>query len=109
MLITRRAYLATTAIVLAAACSGDSSPTASAPPPPAAMAIVSGNAQSADRSTSLAQPLRVKLADAAGVGVAGKTVTFAVQSGGGSLSAPSAVTSSDGIAQVTWTLGAQIG
>ena len=39
----------------------------------------------------------------------GATVTFAVQSGGGSISAASAVTNSTGVASVDWTLGKSVG
>jgi len=70
---------------------------------------IAGNGQVATPSSVLGTPLRVKLVDRLGIGIAGQTVAFTVTTGGGTLSAPSAVTGADGTAQVTWTLGAANG
>ena len=45
------------------------------------------------------------LRDRLGAPVAGKVVTFAVVSGGGSVSVPSATTDADGVARTDWRLG----
>ncbi len=50
-------------------------------------------------------PPTVKVADQIGAGVQGVTVDFAVTSGGGSLTAASAVTDANGLASVGWTIG----
>jgi hypothetical protein len=47
--------------------------------------------------------------DPAGVPVPGVTVTFVVTEGGGSVSSPTSVTNSEGIATVAWTLGPSLG
>lgn len=54
-------------------------------------------------------PARVLLQDRLGAPVPGVSVAFTVREGGGSLSAPSAVSDANGIAAVTWTLGKQAG
>ncbi|HET7462354.1 MAG TPA: leishmanolysin-related zinc metalloendopeptidase [Longimicrobium sp.] len=69
----------------------------------------SGDTQTGTINGALAVPVRVKLVDRLGQGIAGKTVSFAVTTGGGSLSAASAVTEADGTAAVTWTLGGNLG
>ncbi len=68
-----------------------------------------GDAQIGSVSGTLPAAVRVKLVDRLGVGVAGKTVNFAVSAGGGTLSAASAMTEADGTAGVTWTLGSATG
>ena len=86
------------------------------PPPsspsatPAAIAISAGNGQQAEPGAAVAIKPAVLVTDASGQPVSGATVTFAVDSGGGSLSATSAVTGSNGIATAgTWTLGSAEG
>ncbi|HYH80756.1 MAG TPA: leishmanolysin-related zinc metalloendopeptidase, partial [Longimicrobium sp.] len=58
---------------------------------------------------TLPTPVRVKLVDRLGAGVPGKTVTFTVSGGGGTVSSATAVTEADGTAAVNWTLGATPG
>ena len=65
----------------------------------------SGNAQSGVVGASLAQPLVVKVAASDGVGVAGTQVTFAVASGGGSVTNATATSDVNGLAQTTFKLG----
>jgi hypothetical protein len=72
-------------------------------------ATASGDAQTGTAGAALAQPIVAKVAASDGVGVAGTTVTFAVASGGGSLSPLTAVSDANGLAQTTWTLGTGAG
>jgi uncharacterized protein YjdB len=78
-------------------------------PRPAAIAVTGGNAQTATAGTALAQPVTVQVKAADSLGVAGVTVTFAVASGGGTVTASTATTDSSGHASVGWTLGAVAG
>lgn len=71
--------------------------------------IVSGNDQSADVGTTLALPFVVIVKDANRDPMAGVTVTFELQSGGGSLSTASIETDGEGLAQTTLTVGALSG
>ncbi len=82
--------------------------TATATGTPAATIVkVSGDSQSVAAGTA-AQPLVIKVADASGNPVQGVTVNFAT-TGGGTLSATSAVTNASGQAQVVLTTGATAG
>ncbi len=77
--------------------------------PPTQLGMVSGNNQSGEAGAPLPNPLVVEVRNAAGNPVAGYPVTFAVGSGGGSVSVTGAqTTGSDGRAQVTATLGTPI-
>lgn len=79
----------------------------------AAIAALSGSGQTGivgkPLPTVLPQPLIVKVTAADGLPVAGTVVTFAVASGGGSVSAATATTDTLGLAQTTWTLGGTVG
>lgn len=70
-----------------------------------------GDGQSAPAGASVSVPPAVRLLDAASNPIVGASVTFAVTSGGGSLTDPTTVTTdASGIAQVGgWTLGAPPG
>jgi hypothetical protein len=76
---------------------------------PATITISSGDGQTGTVNTALANPIVVKVEDVDGDDVAGATVTWAVASGDGTLSAVTGTTGSDGTAQVTWTLGPTAG
>lgn len=77
---------------------------------PASLAKVAGDNQSATVGTAVSTPPRVKVADSFGNGVPGVTVTFAVASGGGSVTGPTPTTGADGTAAVgSWTLGPTAG
>lgn len=78
-------------------------------PVPSAIVKASGDGQSALTGAAFAQKLRVRVIASDALGVAGRTVNFAVTSGGGSVSEPSVVTDVDGFAEVTWTAGATAG
>ena len=77
--------------------------------PPARLEATAGNAQTGAVGTQLPQNLVVRLTDDLGNPKAGVTVTFTVTSGGGTVSAPSAVTDVAGTASVRWTLGSVVG
>jgi len=77
---------------------------------PAAMVIQAGNGQSAPVGTAVATAPSVRINDANNNPVAGVAVTFAVASGGGSLTGGSQTTSAGGVATVgSWTLGTTAG
>ncbi len=78
-------------------------------PKAASIEVVSGSAQSGIAGAQLAQPLVVRARATDNLPIEGVTVQFAVTAGGGSVSAASAVTDSNGLAQVSWTLGATLG
>jgi hypothetical protein len=78
--------------------------------PAAAVSVSAGNAQTAQVSTAVATAPAVRVDDANGNPVSGVAVTFAVGSGGGSVTGGSATTSSNGIATAgSWVLGATAG
>lgn len=69
----------------------------------------SGDFQRGTVGTALGSPLRVQAYDLRGAPAVGVTITFAVASGGGTVSEGSVVTGADGIAATTWTLGTTSG
>jgi adhesin/invasin len=76
----------------------------------ASVGIMAGNNQSATAGTAVATPPRVLVRDAANNPVVGLSVGFAVATGGGSVTGPTATTGADGTAAVgSWTLGASAG
>jgi alpha-tubulin suppressor-like RCC1 family protein len=77
--------------------------------PAASLVLSSGGGQSAYTSAALAQPVIVRVMDAVGNPVFGATVNFAVVTGGGSVSPANGTSSSSGLVQTTWTLGATAG
>lgn len=75
--------------------------------PPAAIAKVAGDNQQGRAGSAVPVPPSVLVTDAAGNPVSGATVTFAVASGGGSVTGAAATTGANGRATVgSWTLGA---
>ena len=77
--------------------------------PPSAITKVSGDNQSGRPGAALANPFVVEVIDENDDPVSGVTVTFAVTAGGGTLSAESATTNSNGRTQTTLTLGSEPG
>lgn len=75
-----------------------------APAPPTTVQVLSGGFQSAVAGATLADSVVVRVVNRFGEGVASQVVTFAV-TGGGSVSATSAVTDASGRAAVRWTTG----
>jgi len=92
-------------LVLATAC--DKSVTAPVRPgPPTRLELTTGDAQSALAGTAVANPLSVTVRDSRGLAVPNATVTFSVQTGGGTVSPSTVVSNATGVAGgVTWTLG----
>ena len=76
---------------------------------PASMAIAAGNNQSGPVNSNLKSPLKVKVKDAAGNGVAGVSVTFSDGGAGGAVSPITATTDSGGFASTTYTTGTKAG
>jgi hypothetical protein len=84
--------------------------TATAIVPPGSVALSAGDNQGAMAGTALPTRPAVLVKDASGNPAPGKTVTFAVTGGGGSLTGAVVTTDANGIAAVgSWTLGAQGG
>lgn len=80
------------------------------PGPASALSIVAGDGQTSAAGSPVATLPAVKVADAFGNAVPGFSITFAVASGGGTVTAVAATTNSSGIATVgSWTLGTTIG
>jgi len=109
---------ATSVLALAsviASCSsgptGPPTPPPPPPPPPASNVVVSGgDEQVAAPGEAVATAPEVRVTNSQGQGVAGVSVSFAVISGGGSVSNPNTTTNSQGRASPgTWTLGGQAG
>ena len=74
--------------------------------PTTQFAILDGNAQFGSQSALVSAPLRVRVRDTFNNPVAGTTVNWMVDAGGGSLAASTSVTNVDGIAVApAWTLG----
>ena len=76
---------------------------------PVSPIAVAGNGQTATVLTALPQALQVKIEDRLGNAIPGATVSYTVVSGGGTLSAATATTTSGGLASVQWTLGRTAG
>jgi hypothetical protein len=76
---------------------------------PASIAIASGNNQSGAVLSVLRDSIIALVTDQGGNASAGATVTFAVITGGGTLSAATVSSGADGRAGVRWTLGSASG
>ncbi len=94
-------------------CGGDPSGPGTPPPPsgpvettPTSVAIAAGNSQATAPGTAVAMAPAVVVRDDASHGVAGVTVTFTVEAGGGSMIAETAQTDANGVAtSAGWRLG----
>ncbi len=76
----------------------------------ASITKVAGDAQLAQIQTAVAIAPSVLVKDSAGFAVPGATVTFTVQTGGGSTAGSAVVTNASGVATIgAWVLGAQTG
>jgi adhesin/invasin len=76
---------------------------------PSVIQIVSGNGQSGQAGAALGAQLVVQVLDDADNPVSGATVTWSIESGGGSVSPTSGQTDAQGRAAATWTLGPTTG
>lgn len=79
------------------------------PGPPTSLQAVSGNGQSGLPGQQLPNPVVVRLVDAMGNGLAGRSVAWPVATGGGTITAAATTTDAAGRASATWTLGPAIG
>jgi hypothetical protein len=79
------------------------------PSNPTTLAAVSGNGQIAPAGFEVAEDLVVLLTDANGNGVGGRSVTWVVGAGGGTVSPQNSTTDPNGLASTRWTLGATAG
>jgi hypothetical protein len=70
---------------------------------------VSGNNQRGEPGQQLGEPLVVRLVDDDGNGIPGRAVSWIVGTGGGSVSAATSNTGSNGEAETRWTLGSSPG
>ncbi len=95
-------------LLLAAATLRCSDGTIDPPGGAARIELVSGNEQDATVGTTLPDPLLVRVTDENGDPVAGVAVAWEAQ-GGGSVSASSVASGSDGLASVRRTLGSTVG
>ncbi|HEX6038664.1 Ig-like domain-containing protein [Longimicrobium sp.] len=77
------------------------------PPGPAALEVVSGNNQQGTAGGALGEMLVVRVVDAQGRPLAGRTVSFAA-AGGGTVTPASEQTGDEGQAGATWVLGASV-
>lgn len=73
------------------------------------LVLVSGNNQRGEPGQQLREPLVVRLVDSDGNGVPGRAVSWIVGTGGGSVSAATSNTGSNGQAETRWTLGSSSG
>lgn len=110
----RLSLLCTTPLtILVAACGGGDGGTDPTPPPPppppvpGALAAVSSQSQTATVGQSV--QVTVRVATTGGAPISGATVSFAVQSGGGSVSAASVTSDAQGQASTSWTIGTTAG
>jgi endoglucanase len=71
--------------------------------------VVSSAQLSGEPGFRIAEPVRVRVVDSRGEGMAGELVSFAVVSGGGSVEPATDTTDAEGIATTEWQLGPQPG
>lgn len=112
MFTVHRFGLFFTLVVATAVACGDSGTSDPDPDPdttPAALLIEGGNNQSAEVGVALGAPLIVRVENAAGDPLNGKTIDWSVESGGGSLGSSSSTTNAQGLAQATYTVGSAAG
>lgn len=102
--VMRLPYLFTATLLATAACHGSTNPNTDVN-----LAVTAGNQQSGVIGAALATPLAVKATDALGAALGGIVIDWSVQSGGGSVTPTSSVTSTSGIAMASFTLGAAVG
>ncbi len=101
--------LAFAAIAAAIACNPATDTQVDTPATPANIEIFVGDSQSSVVNAVLITPLSVVVKDAHGAAVSGATVTWTVDDGGGTVSAATSLTSSEGRASTIFTLGSTLG
>jgi hypothetical protein len=100
--LPRVALLASLLAASAASCGGGDGPAA---PTGTTLIKFAGDEQDGSPGDTLFFPLVVRAADAQGAPVVGRTVTFAIETGGGSLTNAQAETDALGVAETTFILG----
>src|SRR5438309_1195244 len=99
-------FLSFVLVAAAVACMEPTGPQATFPE---RLAVVGADALNGEPGFALAEPVRVRVLDTKGKGVAGEIVSFAVVQGGGSVSPTEATTDTSGVASAEWRLGPQPG
>jgi hypothetical protein len=85
-------------------------PTNSPDPRPTAIAALTETALRGTAGVAVTTPPSVKVVSASGAGVSGVTVTFAVTTGGGTITGNTRTTDANGVATIgSWTLGTNVG
>ena len=102
--------LSLTFLILALSCGDEDNPVSPSKPSLSSnvnfdIRIVSGNNQSGNAGQTLPNPLVVTAIDRNNTSVAGVTIIFTVTAGGGTVTADTVVTGSDGLASTRLTLG----
>ena len=98
--------------IVLAACGGSTPPEPPPPPPPppptpSVVEVSAGDGQQAAPGTAVATPPAVTVRSSNGTPVPNVTVTFAIDSGGGTVGSPTATTNASGVASPgSWTVGA---
>jgi len=92
------------ALALAGACGDAAGPAATDP-----LEVVGGDRQTAVVGSTLPLPLEVRATDGQGGGLAGVTIRFEVERGGGTVEPREVVTDEQGRATTRWTLGTTSG
>jgi adhesin/invasin len=92
-------------LLFAAGCDDDDDPFV---PVVTTITMTSGSPQTVARNGT-SQPLTVTVRDQSGDPISGRTVTWAVATGGGTLSSTSSQTNAQGVATMTYTAGAPAG
>ena len=73
------------------------------------LVLLNSSQLSGEPGFRVAEPVRVRVVDNRGAGVAGETVSFTVVAGGGSVDPATATTDAEGVASTSWQLGPQPG
>ncbi len=94
------------AVMLLAGCAKKDAGTG--PVTPAGIVIVQGNGQSAQAGLALPTPVVLRVVDATGAGMVGKTITLVLGDGGGAVDPASAVSDAKGEIKAKWTLGPSV-
>ncbi len=107
--VRRRTVLALAALGVVGACGSDNDNTTAPLVATTITAVAATNAQTGAVGKALAQPVGVLVVDQNGAPFANATVTWAVQTGGGSVASATSVTDATGTATVVWTMGPTAG
>jgi adhesin/invasin len=99
--------LAALALILALSACDESNPsTVPSGAAPSTLRVAGGDGQHGVAGAALPEPIAVVVVDAAGAGVPGIAVRFAVVAGGGVVATQTVASDAHGLARTAWTLGA---